>query len=262
MRAPTLEEMVAAKWEEVERRKKEGPPPATGRGPRPGEFRKAVAEEGLSVIAEVKYGSPLKGSFGLNLSPSELARAYERGGARALSVLADKRFFGGGPEVVAEVRQATSLPLLYKDFVLDEWQVLEAAALGCDAVLLVVAVLTARRLRALHQAALSAGLEPLLEVHEEADMLRALALRPRVLGINNRNLRTMEVDLSNFERLSLLVPKGVLLVAESGIKAPEDAERMARAGADAVLVGEAVSTSPDPEGAVRAIASAGAERRG
>jgi len=249
VRGITLEEILEEKRAEVERKKREGLPPF--RGPRPGEFRKAVAMEGLSVIAEVKYGSPLKGSFGVNFSPSELARAYERGGARAISVLADRKFFGGGPEVVAEVRRATSLPLLYKDFVVDEWQIMEAASLGCDAVLLVVAALTDRELRALYKMATDEGLEPLVEVHDEAELERALSLSPRVLGINNRNLRTMEVDLSTFGRLAPKVGEGVLLVAESGIRAARDALRMAKEGADAILVGEAVSTSPDPEEAVR-----------
>lgn len=252
----TLEKIVAAKREEVETRKRAEPPLRPKRKRvNSGRFIEAIAAEGLSVIAEVKYGSPLKGRFGVSLKPSELAKAFERGGARAISVLADRRFFGGGPEVVEEVRRVTFLPLLYKDFVVDEWQVAEAAALSCDAVLLVVAALTDEELSALSDAALSLGLEPLFEVHDERELRRALRLRPKVVGINNRNLSTMEVDISNFERLAPLAPEGVFLVAESGIRTPKEARRMAEAGADAVLVGEALSTSPDPEGEVRVLLS-------
>ncbi len=251
----SLEEILEAKREEVRRRKRRGlrsPPVAR----QPGRFLEAVRSPGLSVIAEVKYASPSKGDFKVDLSPSQLACAYERGGAKAVSVLADEQFFKGGPEVVAEVRKATRLPLLYKDFVVDEWQILEAASLGADAVLLIATVLSQEQLQRFYQRALSLGMDPLVEVHDESDLERALSLKPKLVGVNNRNLRTMKVALSTFERLAPLVPRGVALVAESGMSSSEHALRMFEAGADAVLVGEAVATSPDPERKVAEFVSA------
>ncbi len=198
------------------------------------------------VIAELKRRSPSRGEIRPDFDPVAIARAYEAGGAAALSVLTDERFFGGSLQVLEEVRKETSLPVLRKDFVVDAYQIDEARLAGADAVLLIARALSAEALVALHAHALALGLDALVEVHDEAELERALDAGARLVGVNNRDLTTFETDLSVTERLAPRVPSQVLLVAESGIFGPEDLSRLADAGAGAFLVGEALMREPDP----------------
>jgi indole-3-glycerol phosphate synthase len=212
---------------------------------------------GVSVIAEVKRRSPSKGELADIPDPAALAAAYEAGGAAAVSVLTEQRRFGGSIDDLRAVRTAVGLPVLRKDFVVTSYQVWEARAAGADLVLLIVAALDQPLLEALHREAVDLGLTPLVEVHDEAEVERALAAGARLLGVNSRNLKTLEVDPATFARVAPLVPDGVVTVAESGVTGPEDVEKLAAQGADVVLVGEALVTGGDPRGAVAAMVEAG-----
>jgi indole-3-glycerol phosphate synthase len=212
---------------------------------------------GLSVIAEVKRRSPSKGHLADIPDPAVLARAYADGGADAISVLTEERRFGGSLDDLRAVRGAVATPLLRKDFVVSDYQLLEARAAGADLVLLIVAALDDATLRDLHRAAVDLGLTPLVETHDEAEVERALALGAGLVGINARNLRTLDVDPDTFGRLVRLLPGTVVKVAESGIGGPDDARRYAAEGADVVLVGEALVRDGDPTAAVRALRAIG-----
>jgi indole-3-glycerol phosphate synthase len=215
---------------------------------------------GLNVIAEVKRRSPARGELDARLDPAELARAYERGGAACLSVLTDREFFGGSPEDLRDARGATALPVLRKDFTVAEADVCDARLMGADAVLLIVAALDHTELRDFHALAGELGLDALVEVHDEAELDRALAAGARLLGVNQRDLVTFEVDATRAVRVGrVLAQRGgdVVRVAESGIRGPEDAAALAAAGFDAVLVGESLVTAGDPVAAVRALRAAG-----
>jgi indole-3-glycerol phosphate synthase len=207
----------------------------------------------VGVIAEVKRRSPSAGAIREDLDPVNHARSYQRGGAVAISVLTDEPHFGGSLEDLACVAAAVSVPVLRKDFILDELQLLEARAAGASAVLLIVRALSADRLRALARAARDTGLGVLVEVHSEAELDQALAADPTAVGVNSRDLATFAVDLRLADRLLAHVPASLPAVAESGIETREDVERMARAGADLVLVGTSVARTDDPEAAVRAL---------
>ncbi|NGO38970.1 indole-3-glycerol phosphate synthase TrpC [Limisphaera ngatamarikiensis] len=211
-----------------------------------------------ALIAEVKKASPSAGVIRPDFDPVAVARTYEMGGAACLSVLTDEPFFQGHLEYLRRVRAAVRLPLLRKDFILDERQLLESVEWGADAVLLIVAILPQPRLQSLHDLAVRAGLSVLVEVHDETELERALALKPRLLGVNNRDLRTFQVDLGTTERLARrlqqLCPdprRRPLLVAESGIHSRQDVERVRAAGADAILVGESLMRSADLPGRIR-----------
>jgi indole-3-glycerol phosphate synthase len=214
-------------------------------------------QPGLSVIAEVKRRSPSKGHLAEIPDPASLARAYAAGGADAISVLTEQRRFNGSLADLDEVRAAVATPLLRKDFVVTDYQVLEARAHGADLVLLIVAALDDFQLRDLHQQARELGLTPLVEVHEEAEIDRALAAEPVLLGVNARDLKTLEVDPGVFGRLVGLIPDHVVKVAESGILGADSAARYAGEGADVVLVGEALVRDGDPAGAVAAMREIG-----
>ncbi len=217
-------------------------------------FRAALAAtETVSLIAEVKKASPSAGVIRSDFDPVALARAYERGGAACVSVLTDRRFFQGDPTFLSRIRESVALPLLRKDFILEEVQVTEARALGADACLLIVAALEAAQLRALMDAVRALGMDALVEVHDEAEMAIAADAGADLIGINNRDLRTFQVSLETTERLAPLAPKGAVLVAESGIKTRADVERLKAAGADAILVGETLMRSEDVEAAARAL---------
>lgn len=217
----------------------------------------AFRQPGLSVIAEVKRRSPSKGHLAEIPDPASLARAYAAGGADAISVLTEARRFNGSLADLEQVRAAVPTPLLRKDFVVTDYQVLEARAHGADLVLLIVAALDDAQLRDLHQQARELGLTPLVEVHEEAEIDRALAAEPVLLGVNARNLRTLDVDPGVFGRLVPLIPDDVVKVAESGILGVDSAARYAEEGADVVLVGEALVRDGDPAVAVAAMRGIG-----
>jgi indole-3-glycerol phosphate synthase len=218
----------------------------------------AFRSPGLSVIAEVKRRSPSKGDLAAIPDPAALASAYAAGGADAISVLTEQRRFGGSLDDLRAVRAAVDTPLLRKDFIVSEYQLLEARAAGADLVLLIVAALDDPTLAQLHEAARGLGLTVLVEVHDEDEIRRALAIGAELVGVNARNLKTLEVDPDTFGRLVGLVPDGVVRVAESGIAGPEDAARYAAEGADVVLVGEALVKDGDPTTAVALMRKAGA----
>ncbi|MFO8238706.1 MAG: indole-3-glycerol phosphate synthase TrpC [Prochlorococcaceae cyanobacterium] len=212
-----------------------------------------------AVIAEVKKASPSKGVIRADFDPEAIARGYAAGGASCLSVLTDKAFFQGGFEVLVQVRQVVDLPLLCKDFILSPYQLFQARAAGADAALLIAAILSDTDLAYLLKAARGLGLTPLLEVHDAAEMERALALEGvQLIGINNRDLTSFHTDLATTERLmarfgEALRAKGCLLVSESGLFSRDDLDRVLDAGADAVLVGEALMRQPDVSGALQAL---------
>jgi indole-3-glycerol phosphate synthase len=208
---------------------------------------------GLGVIAEVKRRSPSKGDLAAGLDAAEVARAYERGGAACLSVLTDVEFFGGSAADLEEARTATGLPVLRKDFTVAPADVCDARLMGADAVLLIAAALDDDELVELHTLALDVGLDVLVEVHDEQELDRALAAGATLVGVNQRDLVTFEVDHDRAVRVGAAMPRSVVRVAESGIRGPEDARALAAAGFDAVLVGETLVTAPDPAAAVAAL---------
>lgn len=230
--------------------------------PEPVGLTRALVGPGVAVIAEVKRASPSRGVFPVEVDPAAVARAYLDGGAAAISVLTDEPFFRGSLEdlaAVAEVAHGRSdrAPVLRKDFVLDPYQIVEARAHGADAVLLIVAVLDDVRLVGLLACASEYGLDGLVEVHDEEEMKRAGAAGARLIGINNRDLRTFAVDLAVTERLAPLAPAGSRLVGESGILSAADVERLGRSGVAAVLVGEGLILAEDRAAAVRALRGVG-----
>jgi indole-3-glycerol phosphate synthase len=197
-----------------------------------------------ALIAEVKKASPSAGIICPDFDPVRIAREYEAAGAACLSVLTDENFFQGSAEHLRQVRAAVKLPLLRKDFIIDPRQILEAREMGADAILLIVRILNDRTLKGLHGVAAECGLTVLVEVHDEAELDRAMAIGARLIGVNNRDLDTFKVDLGTTERLAAKA-KGKLLVAESGIHTRADVERVQKAGAGAILVGEALMKNPD-----------------
>jgi indole-3-glycerol phosphate synthase len=201
--------------------------------------------EALGLIAEVKKASPSAGVIAEAFDPVEIARAYDAAGAHALSVLTDREFFEGNLAFLSRIRPEVTLPVLRKDFIIHEVQIAEASVSGADAILLIVAALEQARLEALYEEALRLQLDVLVEVHDEAELDRALDLGATLIGINNRNLTTFEVDLATTERLSEEVPEGVILVCESGIKTRADCQRAFDSGCNAILVGETLMRSPD-----------------
>ena len=226
--------------------------------PRTRGFRAALAAaEGLGVIAEVKRRSPSKGPLAADLDPAALAGEYQVGGATCLSVLTDEDFFGGSASDLAAARAAVDIPVLRKDFTVSERDVLDARAMGADAVLLIAAALDDEELRSFHDLASEVGLDALVEIHDEAELDRALTVGATLIGVNQRDLVTFEVDTDRAVRMAPLMPDGVVRVAESGVRGPEDAARLAAAGYHAVLVGESLVTSADPRAGVAALRSAG-----
>jgi len=218
------------------------------------------AAAGMGVIAEVKRRSPSKGDLAADLDPAELARAYERGGATCLSVLTDREFFGGSPDDLRAARAATHLPVLRKDFTVAPVDVCDARIMGADAVLLIAAALDDDELAELHTLAADIGLDVLVEVHDEAELERAVAVEASLIGVNQRDLVSFEVDQERAVRVGGAIPAAAVRVAESGIRGPEDAAALAAAGFDAVLVGELLVRSGDPEAACAALRAAGSPK--
>ena len=200
----------------------------------------------VALIAEVKKASPSAGVICPDFDPVRIAKDYEAAGASCLSVLTDEKFFQGSLDYLRQIRAAVKLPLLRKDFLIDERQILEAIEWGADAILLIVAILDDARLKKFHSLATEAGLAALVEVHDEAELDRALAINASLIGVNNRDLKTFKVDLATTERIAArLKNKSILLVAESGIHTRADVERLAKCGAKAILVGESLMRGGD-----------------
>jgi indole-3-glycerol phosphate synthase len=213
-----------------------------------------------ALIAEVKRASPSRGLIANDFDPIRLARIYQQNGATAISVLTDQHYFKGDLEYLQAIAMRTPrIPLLRKDFLYDPYQVYESRAAGADAVLLIVASLSIAQLHELHDLSQQLGMSALVEVHTIDELEVALHLEPNLIGINNRNLHDFSVDLGNTQRLRAQIPTEICVVAESGVHTPEDVEKMAVAGADAILVGEALVAAPDVSAQVRALVGAGSD---
>jgi indole-3-glycerol phosphate synthase len=230
---------------------------AAARASSPRDVMAALRGRGVAVIAEVKRASPSKGALAAIADPAALAVDYEAGGASVISVLTEGRRFGGSLDDLAAVRDVVHVPLLRKDFVVSSYQLWEARAYGADMILLIVAALEQNALVSLVERARSIGLVPLVEVHAEAELGRAIEAGADVIGVNARNLATLEVDRSVFARLAPKIPEGIVKIAESGVRGPHDLLAYAAVGADAVLVGESLVIGKDPRSAVADLVAAG-----
>ncbi|MHC4177963.1 MAG: indole-3-glycerol phosphate synthase TrpC [Planctomycetota bacterium] len=250
-----LDEILAAKREEIDRAKAVAPEAALlerlADAPPVRDFAAALAQPGrIRLIAEVKKASPSAGVIRADFHPAQIAEIYQKHGADCISVLTDRPYFQGSLEHVGQVRAAVDLPVLRKDFIVDTYQVVEARAGGADAVLLIAECLDDAALRRLHDAVIELGMTPLVELFEPANLPRVLEIGTRLVGINNRDLRSFKTDLEHTLRLRRQIPDDRLVVAESGIRSRGDVERLEAAGVDAILVGETLMASPDIGAAV------------
>ena len=209
-------------------------------------FAKAVSEQSPAVIAEIKKASPSKGVIRENFDPAAIATSYYEGGATCLSVLTDRHFFQGDDDDLIQARNIMPLPILRKDFVVDEYQVFEARAIGADCILLIAAALDFETMHALYDIAMSIELDVLIEVHDASELRAAVALKPSLIGINNRDLESFNTDIDTTLNLLDRIPATVKVVTESGIRLPDDVKRLRNAGVDAFLVGEAFMRAEDP----------------
>lgn len=256
-----LEEICAYKRQEVAARKSETSAADLADMARqqtpPRGFEQALRQasaEGFGLIAEIKKASPSKGLIREDFRPADHAQAYEQGGAACLSVLTDAPYFQGHEEYLVEARTACSLPVLRKDFMIDPWQCLEARAIGADAILIIVAALEDGAMRDIEAAAVDSGMDALVEVHDEIELERAAKhLKSRLIGVNNRDLKTFTTSLSTTERLAPLAPEGALLIGESGIATHADCQRLARSGVRTFLVGESLMRATDIAKATRTL---------
>ena len=261
-----LDKIVAAKREELRRAKSRLPEEALrGRAsaaPPVRDFFAALAQSGpIRLIAEVKKASPSKGLIRADFDPVRIARTYQQHGASAISVLTDEPYFQGSLDDLGRIRQAVDLPLLRKDFIVDPYQIVEARAAGADAVLLIAECLEDQMLRTLYDAVLAYGMTPLVELYEPENLPRVLALGARLIGINNRDLRTFEVDLERTLRLARRIPGDRIVVGESGIRSRADAQRLQVAGVRAMLVGESLMARSDLGAAVDELLADGGGKR-
>lgn len=256
-----LERIAAYKHEEIAAAKKSKPLAALmtdiAKASRPRGFHEALEKKrdhgAPGLIAEMKRASPSRGIIRKDFEPAELARAYEAGGAACLSVLTDGPSFQGAPEHLVEARAAASLPVLRKDFMLDPYQVAESRALGADCILIIMAMVDDRTAGLLFASAREFGMDALIEVHNKEELRRALTLKPHLIGINNRDLKTFETDIATAISLAPQVPKDVLIVAESGLSSPADLKALAKAGITTYLIGESLMRAADVEQATRAL---------
>jgi indole-3-glycerol phosphate synthase len=223
-------------------------------------LRQAIENTSFAIIAEVKPASPSKGVIAVDIDPVKQALHYEQGGASVISVLTEPEYFHGMPESLALVKEAVSLPVLRKDFILDPLHVLESKLLGADAILLIIAFLEQESCAHLAQLAHQLGMEVLVEIHDESEVETAMNVGADVIGINNRNLATLQVDLATTTRLRPLLPSDVIVIGESGVHSPADAGKLASAGVDAVLVGEYLMQHANPSKAVQDLKVAGEQQ--
>ncbi len=248
-----LDKILASKREEIQRRKALVPAAELEKrldgAPAPRDFAGAIPRRqdgAIRLVAEFKRASPSRGVIRADLGPAQVARLYAGAGAAAMSVLTDAAYFRGSFDDLRSAREAVTIPVLQKDFILDDYQLLEARIAGADAILLIAAALAGDELVRLHKRAAELGLAALVEVHDESDLDRALAIQPKIVGINNRDLRTFAVDLATTFRLRPSIPPSVIVVSESGIRSRADALKLQEAGVDAMLVGERLMRQPDP----------------
>lgn len=245
-----LDEILAKKREEVEQEKKglsQEELLNRLKIPRPRrDFKARISEPSqINLIAEVKYASPSRGIIREDFDPVEIAKSYEANGARALSVLTDEKFFKGNLSYLSQIREVTTLPILRKDFIIDEYQIYQSALAGSDAILLISAILSKEEIARFYSITSGLNLDCLVEVHTEEEVARVLGMGPQIIGINNRDLATFEVNLETTERLIGMIPKDKIIVAESGISSHEDVARLRDLGVNAVLIGEVFMESED-----------------
>ena len=257
-----LLEICEQKLVHIEKRKRQKPENQllveAKKATKPRGFLEALQEKsknGYGLIGELKKASPSKGLIRQEFNPTELAIAYERGGAACLSVLTDIPYFQGNDNFLVQAREATTLPVLRKDFMLDTYQVIESRALGADCILLIMAALEDGLAKILEDCAMELGMDVLVEVHDEVELNRALKLKTALLGVNNRNLKTMVTDIGMTERLASIAPSEKILVSESGLRTNMDLSRMARVGARCFLIGESIMIQTDVENTTRALLS-------
>jgi indole-3-glycerol phosphate synthase len=259
-----LSEILAAKHEEIEKLKARGIPTGKDTELSPiRDFKKAISETvRINLIAEIKSASPSAGLIRKDTDPLVIGRMYEEGGAAAISLLTDKRFFGGDLNDLPRLKKVVSLPILRKDFIVDEIQVRESILYGADAILLIARILSIRDLKRLLEIAQGLGLSAVTEVHDKDDLEKAIQCGANIIGINNRNLETFKVDLGTTMELAPLVPEGHIMVSESGISSGEDILSLMKSGVHAVLVGTSIMRSNNIRGKVEELVRSGTKKDG